>query len=144
MGKITDLLKHWKRLGRILQLWKACRIYQEGVREADRKHAKDKHRYYMIWDSAQRRMVSLTYDYYDRRSDSYLYMVRRGRWKNRLTREEMKEGCFYYTPSKWTRRAMPPEKRETAKKEWLRYYMRLQRGDRNDHKGGEKGGKDGK
>jgi hypothetical protein len=116
------------KLNRTVWLWRACRVYQQGAREAERKHAKDKHRYYCVYDPGQGHLVAITYEMHKGRGDSYKYLVQRGRWKNRLSVEEMKQCCFYYTPSKWTRRRMTPAEAEEKKREFLRYYLKIHQG----------------
>lgn len=125
--KLKDYMDRWRWLRESCQLWKACRLYKEGVKEAREKHAKDRRRYYLVWDPAQQRLISLTYDRYEGRGDSYKYLVQRGRWKSRLTPGEMKEASFYYTPSRSKRAWLTEDEAEEKKREWLSFYMRLQR-----------------
>lgn len=69
------------------------------IAEARRKNARDGHLYYVIWNSMGRRLVTLTYDIYRGRTDSYVYMRHRGAFPP-VTREKFKESAFFYTGSK--------------------------------------------
>jgi hypothetical protein len=125
--KLKDFLMRVRRIRETWMLWKACRLYKEGVREAETKHKKDGYRYFLIYDPTQKRLVALTYERHKNRGDSYKYLVLRGRWKNRLTYEEMKQVSFYYTPSRWSRLPLSSHQKEEKKREFLTYFMRQQR-----------------
>jgi hypothetical protein len=123
--KIRWKVRLQERIASWAALWKACRIYEAGIKETEEKHRKDRLRYFMVFDPVQWKMVALTYDRYKGRADSYKYLVQRGRWKNRLSQEQMKELSWYYTPSKWAPLGMDKETQKRKKKVWIRYYFHL-------------------
>ena len=104
-------------------LLRASILYKKAADEAEDNYRKTGHRYFVIYDPTQRRLITLTYDLYRYRPDSYVYLSRRGRFPHALTRNEFKEKCFYYTPSRNfpSRRCRGEEYREKLLR-WQRYY----------------------
>ena len=102
MGKIKLFLKAIKSLvrkRRIASLWKSSLLLKKAIEEAEEKNKQDGRRYFVIWDPAQQKLISITYDYYKDRWDSYKYLLHRGRFRMRMNRGQLKEMCFYYTKS---------------------------------------------
>ncbi len=124
MSQILKALKNLVIKGNRMPLIKASILLQKAIDEAEKKYKRTGHRYYIVYDPDQKKLIPITYDLYRNHLDSYIYLRRRGRMKNPLTREELKAKCFYYTPSKNT----PDWKRSRGKeyeekvKIWQRYY----------------------
>lgn len=106
-------------------MMKATVMWQKAKEEAEEMRKKDGHRYFVIYDAAQKKLICITYDIYQNRGDSYQYLRQRGRFKQPLTREELKELCFYYTTSQWTKRTCEGDEQKDKLLEWQRYYLRL-------------------
>lgn len=106
-------------------MMKATVMWQKAKEEAEEMRKKDGHRYFVIYDAAQKKLICITYDIYKNRSDSYQYLRQRGRFKRPLTREELKELCFYYTTSQWTKHTCEGDELKEKLLEWQRYYLRL-------------------
>lgn len=104
-------------------LLKASIMLKQAIDEAEKKYKKNGHRYYVIYDPIQKKLISITYDLYDYRTDSYIYLKRRGRFLKSMSRNEIKEKCFYYTPSKNVpnKRCEGSDYQERLLK-WQRYY----------------------
>lgn len=117
---IRNLFKQ-KKSG--VALLKASVLLQRAIDEAETMYRKDGHRYHVIYDPMQRKLIPLTYDFYIGKADSYIYLRRRGRFGSPLSRREFKERCFYYTPSKNVpcRWCSGEEYREKMLR-WQRYY----------------------
>lgn len=117
---IRNLFKQKKSAGILLR---ASVMMQRAIDEAEGLYQKTGHRYYVIYDPAQKKLIPITYDLYLGKSDSYIYLRRRGRFGDPLKREELKQRCFYYTPSKNVpdRRCIGKEKEEKLLR-WQRYY----------------------
>lgn len=104
-------------------LLKSSVMLQKAIDEAERKYQKKGHRYYVIYDPNKKKLTAITYDIYYLRTDSYIYLRRRGRFGKPLSRNELKTKCFYYTPSKNV-----PDRRCTGEDKkrrlllWQRYY----------------------
>ena len=78
MGKIKLFLKAIKSLvrkRRIASLWKSSLLLKKAIEEAEEKNKQDGRRYFVIWDPAQQKLISITYDYYKDRWDSYKYLL---------------------------------------------------------------------
>lgn len=117
---IKNIIKARKRAKVLLQ---SSIMLQKAIDEADRKYKKKGHRYYVVYDPNKKALVSITYDIYLYRTDSYIYLRRRGQFANPLTREELKQKCFYYTPSKnFPDRSCPPDVREKKMLIWQKFY----------------------
>ena len=71
-------------------LLRASILYKKAADEAEENYRKTGHRYFVIYDPAQRKLITLTYDLYRYRPDSYVYLTRRGRFPYSLTRNEFK------------------------------------------------------
>lgn len=72
MGKIKLFLKAVKSLvqkRRIASLWKSSLLLKKAIEEAEEKNKQDGRRYFVIWDPAQQKLISITYDYYKDRWD---------------------------------------------------------------------------
>lgn len=130
MKKIWEITKTiWKAVRNLIKkkesgrmLLRASVLYKKAIDEAESQFRKTGHRYYVVYDPTQKKLIPLTYDLYVMKPDSYVYLRRRGRFCRALTRNEFKEKCFYYTPSKnTTRRCIGAERREKLLK-WQRYY----------------------
>lgn len=66
MGKIKLFLKAVKSLvqkRRIASLWKSSLLLKKAIEEAEEKNKQDGRRYFVIWDPAQQKLISITYDY---------------------------------------------------------------------------------
>lgn len=117
---IKNIIKARKRAKVLLQ---SSIMLQKAIDEADRKYKKKGHRYYVVYDPNKKALVPITYDIYLYRTDSYIYLRRRGQFANPLTREELKQKCFYYTPSKnFPDRSCPPDVREKKMLIWQKFY----------------------
>lgn len=133
MGKIKLFLKAVKSLvqkRRIASLWKSSLLLKKAIEEAEEKNKQDGRRYFVIWDPAQQKLISITYDYYKDRWDSYKYLLHRGRFRMRMNRGQLKEMCFYYTKSKNGLPSCQDEERKEKMIEWQNYYHRLLVSDR--------------
>lgn len=133
MGKIKLFLKAIKSLvqkRRIASLWKSSLLLKKAIEEAEEKNKQDGRRYFVIWDPAQQKLISITYDYYKDRWDSYKYLFHRGRFRMRMNRGQLKEMCFYYTKSKNGSPSCQDEERKEKMIEWQNYYHRLLVSDR--------------
>ena len=117
---LKNILRKRKSAGVLL---KASIMYKKAIDEAESNYQRDGHRYYVIYDPTQKKLIALTYDIYMNRGDSYIYLRRRGRFGNPMKRNELKERCFYYTPSKNapSRRCTGDEYNEKLLR-WQRYY----------------------
>jgi len=73
--------------------------FNRAITEARAKHAKTGHRYFCIWDLTNRHLITLTYDGYKGRIDSYQFMRHRGAFPP-TSRSKFKESAFFYTASK--------------------------------------------
>jgi hypothetical protein len=104
-------------------LMAASRMLKEAADEADRKHGYYGWRYYVIWDEAQGKLISLTYENHTHRTDSYWYLRQRGRFLDPLSQADFKELCFYYTPSRW-KPGCDEGSRTKKMLEWQRYYVK--------------------
>lgn len=69
------------------------------IAEAKAKYTKTGHRYFCIWDITNRHLVTLTYDGYKGRIDSYQHMRHRGAFPP-TDRGAFKDSAFYYSASK--------------------------------------------
>lgn len=76
------------------------------VHEARRKHRKTGHRFYAIWDVGSRHLVTLTFDGYPGRIDSYQHLRHRGAFPP-VSRREFIRSAFFYTGSRNGAREMP-------------------------------------
>lgn len=81
---------------------------QRAIADARQKYYKTGHRFYCIWDAKQRHLVTLTYNGYPGRTDSYQYMRHRGGFPP-CSLSKFKESAYYYTPSKNGAKAMTEE-----------------------------------
>lgn len=100
MGKIKLFLKAVKSLvqkRRIASLWKSSLLLKKAIEEAEEKNKQDGRRYFVIWDPAQQKLISITYDYYKDRWDSYKYLLHRGRFRMRMNRGQLKEIIYVFT-----------------------------------------------
>ena len=107
------------------KMMKATVMWQKAKEEAEEKRKLDGHRYFVIYDAGQKKLICITYDIYRERGDSYQYLRLRGRFKRPLKREELKELCFYYTTSKWTSKAISQEEEREKLVEWQKYYLKV-------------------
>lgn len=119
---IGNALMNPKKSKRMLE---ASIMYQKAVDEAESLRKRDGHRYFVIYDRNQNKLISITYDIYKSRGDSYQYLRQRGRFKTPISRKEMKELCFYYTGSHWGAPACTGKAKEDKMKEWQNYYMKI-------------------
>ena len=106
-------------------MMKATVMWQKAKEEAEEMRKKDGHRYFVIYDAGQKKLICITYDIYHSRGDSYQYLRQRGRFKQPLTREELKELCFYYTTSQWIKHSCEGKEQKDKLLEWQRYYLKL-------------------
>lgn len=104
---------------------KATVMWQKAKEEAEEKRKMDGHRYFVIYDAGQKKLICITYDIYRERGDSYKYLRLRGRFKKPLKREELKALCFYYTTSQWTTKAISQEEEREKLLEWQKYYLKV-------------------
>ena len=100
MNKLTKLIRTFINPKRFMKLSEISVKYQKAIDEAEEKHKRDGHRYYVIYDPQQKKLISITYDFYKYRTDSYIYLRRRGRFGNPVTRNQLKSACYYYTGSR--------------------------------------------
>ena len=107
------------------KMMKATVMWQKAKEEAEEKRKMDGHRYFVIYDAGQKKLICITYDIYRERGDSYKYLLLRGRFKKPLKREELKALCFYYTTSKWTPKAISQEEEREKLVEWQKYYLKV-------------------
>ena len=107
------------------KMMKATVMWQKAKEEAEEKRKMDGHRYFVIYDAGQKKLICITYDIYRERGDSYKYLRLRGRFKRPLKREELKALCFYYTTSQWTTNAISQEEEREKLVEWQKYYMKV-------------------
>lgn len=107
------------------KMMKATVMWQKAKEEAEEKRKMDGHRYFVIYDAGQKKLISITYDIYRERGDSYKYLRLRGRFKKPLKREELKALCFYYTTSQWTAKPISQEEEREKLVEWQKYYMKV-------------------
>lgn len=107
------------------KMMKATVMWQKAKEEAEEKRKMDGHRYFVIYDAGQKKLISITYDIYRERGDSYKYLRLRGRFKKPLKREELKALCFYYTTSQWTAKPISQEEEREKLVEWQKFYMKV-------------------
>ena len=107
------------------KVMKATVMWQKAKEEAEEKRKMDGHRYFVIYDAVQKKLICITYDFYRERGDSYKYLRLRGRFKRPLKREELKALCFYYTTSKWTPKPIGQEEEREKLVEWQKYYLKV-------------------
>ena len=107
------------------RMMEATVMWQKAKEEAEEMRKKDGHRYFVIYDAAQQKLICITYDIYRNRGDSYQYLRQRGAFKRPLRREELKELCFYYTTSQWTSNGCTELEQKEKLVEWQRYYLRI-------------------
>lgn len=107
------------------KMMKATVMWQKAKEEAEEKRKMDGHRYFVIYDAGQKKLICITYDIYRERGDSYKYLRLRGRFKKPLKREELKALCFYYTTSQWTTKAISQEEEQEKLLEWQKYYLKV-------------------
>lgn len=107
------------------KMMKATVMWQKAKEEAEEKRKMDGHRYFVIYDAGQKKLICITYDIYRERGDSYKYLRLRGRFKKPLKREELKALCFYYTTSQWTTKAISQEEEREKLLEWQKYYLKV-------------------
>lgn len=125
MKKINPIKLIRKKILSVRLFYQACKVYQQGINDAELAYKRDHYRYYVIWDRVQDKLIPITYDLYKGRGDSYKYLVRRGRFLNRLTRDELKHTCFYFTPSRNSTCRLHGNALAARKEEFFRYYFRL-------------------
>ena len=118
----VEFFKNAKKSGKMM---KASGMWMRAKKEADEKRKTDGHRYFVIYDAGQKKLISITYDIYESRGDSYQYLRQRGRFKRPLTRDELKALCFYYTTSKWTNKEISEKEEQEKLVEWQKYYLRI-------------------
>ena len=107
------------------KMMKATVMWQKAKEEAEEKRKMDGHRYFVIYDAGQKKLICITYDIYRERGDSYKYLRLRGRFKRTLKREELKALCFYYTTSQWTTKTISQEEEREKLVEWQKYYLKV-------------------
>ena len=66
------------------KMMKATVMWQKAKEEAEEKRKMDGHRYFVIYDAGQKKLICITYDIYRERGDSYKYLRLRGRFKRPL------------------------------------------------------------
>lgn len=118
MNAVTNPVKSRKMM-------KATVMWQKAKEEAEEKRKMDGHRYFVIYDAGQKKLICITYDIYRERGDSYKYLRLRGRFKRPLKREELKALCFYYTTSQWTTKPISQEEEREKLVEWQKYYLKV-------------------
>lgn len=106
-------------------LLEASVMWTKAKEEAEEMRKRDGHRYFVVYDVSQDKLIPITYDLYRNRGDSYKYLRLRGRFKTPLRREQLKELCFYYTGSKWGSRPCEGNEEQEKMKEWQGYYLRV-------------------
>lgn len=107
------------------KMMQATIMWKHAKEEADKMRSQDGHRYFVIYDVIQDKLICITYDIYKNRGDSYQYLRQRGRFKRPLRREELKELCFYYTTSQWTSSGCTGDVAKEKLIEWQKYYMKV-------------------
>ena len=107
------------------KMMKATVMWQKAKEEAEEKRKMDGHRYFVIYDAGQKKLICITYGIYRERGDSYKYLRLRGRFKRPLKREELKALCFYYTTSQWTTKPISQEEEREKLVEWQKYYLKV-------------------
>lgn len=107
MKKFISFIKNVLNPVKATRLARTSVQFQKAIDEAESKFRKDGHRYYVIFDPKAGKLISITYDLYKLRYDSYIYLRRRGRFGNPVSRNDLKRGCYYYTPSKNGAKRMP-------------------------------------
>ena len=107
------------------KMMKATVMWQKAKEEAEEKRKMDGHRYFVVYDAGQKKLICITYDMYRERGDSYKYLRLRGRFKKPLKREELKALCFYYTTSQWTTKPISQEEEREKLVEWQKYFMKV-------------------
>ena len=122
---INGVLNTLKNPLKSKKLMKATVMWQKAKEEAEELRKRDGHRYFVIYDAMQDKLICITYDIYRGRNDSYQYLRQRGRFKKPLRREELKELCFYYTTSQWTSNACNEREQKEKLIEFQQYYLRL-------------------
>lgn len=124
---IKNLIKNRKRAKLLLE---ASIMLQKAIDEAEKKYRKTGHRYYLVWDPNKRQLVPITYDLYIFKTDSYIYLRRRGQLATPMTRNQLKEKCFYYTASKnCPDRTCPKDRQEEKMLIWQKFYeLRVSKG----------------
>lgn len=106
-------------------LLEASVMWNKARQEAEEMRKTDGHRYFVVYDRSQEKLICITYDMYRERGDSYKYLRLRGRFKSPLKREELKALCFYHTGSKWGAKACTGDDEQEKMKEWQQYYLRV-------------------
>lgn len=124
---IKNLIKNRKKAKLLLE---ASIMLQKAIDEAERKYRKTGHRYYLVWNPNTRQLVPITYDLYQFKTDSYIYLRKRGQFATPMTRNQLKEKCFYYTASKnYPDRTCPKDQREKKMLIWQKFYeLRVSKG----------------
>lgn len=107
------------------KMMQATIMWQRAKEEADQMRSQDGHRYFVVYDAMQDKLICITYDIYKNRGDSYQYLRQRGRFKRPMRREELKELCFYYTTSQWTTKACTGDEEKEKLIEWQKYYLKV-------------------
>lgn len=110
---------------RAKKMYAASSMWKKAVEEAEEKRKQDGHRYFVIWDQRQQKLISITYDIYRSRGDSYQYLRIRGAFRRPLRREELKKYSFYYTSSQWRAKSCTPEEAKEKMILWQQMYMRM-------------------
>ena len=111
--------------GKSKRMMEATVMWQKAKEEAEELRKRDGHRYFVIYDAVQKKLICITYDIYRNRGDSYQYLRQRGRFKRPLRREELKELCFYYTTSQWTTNRCTEQEEQEKLVEWQRYWLKI-------------------
>lgn len=106
-------------------LLEASKMWMKAKEEAEEMRKRDGHRYFVVYDISQGKLIHITYDLYKNRGDSYKYLRLRGRFKSPIRREQLKELCFYYTGSKWGAKACEGEQEQEKMREWQKYYLKV-------------------
>lgn len=132
--------KFKERISRFVNLWRnllnfrtsrkimqASVMLQKAIDKAEKEYKKDGHRRFVIFDPSQRCLVSITYHLYSGRGDSYVYLHRRGRFTGKVSYIQMKEMCYYYTPSRNGAERCTPQQAQTKALRWQRDYVRMKR-----------------
>jgi len=103
----------------------SSKMWVKAKEEAEELRKRDGHRYFVVYDISQDKLISITYDLYKNRGDSYKYLRLRGRFKTPIKREHLKGLCFYYTGSKWGAKACTGAEEAEKMKEWQQYYLKV-------------------
>lgn len=85
--------------------------YNRARQEALRKYRRTGHRYYNVWDPNGRRLVPITFEGYRGDGDSFQHLRHRGVFSP-MSRRELKDGSFYFTPSRNGAREMEDDVRK--------------------------------